>query len=328
MARETFPREASVALEVGTINRDTNYPFNDTGSGLAFAIYSALKARKYDPTKRDTLPTAQGTIGSASGTSVTGIGTPARITGAGGTFAAATGEDKITLAVTTALSYASQVITLSGASLAEYITAINAQLVGAVASELNGQLAITSTATGLNVTLAVRALAGATQQKTGLRVTTAQGGGTTFYSTFTVGNLQFNRITINGVDRRVVAVASDTSLTVDSPWPWTATNVLYSTYNPQDAPPSYYSGTVAQWNTLTALEQWRVNVDYSANSQLDGLVDDASAYASGIVPYFVAQAQVTTTVAVGGLQNLPTLVIPGQPTDPPTNPVVLSGTLT
>ena len=211
-------------LEVGTINRDTTYPFDDTGTGLAFAIYQTLKAAKVDFTRRNTLPPAAGTV------------------------------------------------TIQGGRV-------------------------------------------------------LQGVDTTFTATFIVGDPTSNKVSINGETRTVLTVRSATEVVVDaffSTLPYTG---AYSTYNAYDNKPSFYVGSLATWNALTPLEQWRVNVDYGTNAQLNDLATTALGVAAGLVPYLLAQTEVSVLIpsTLAGLQKLPTLLIPGELTAASGAAVTLQG---
>lgn len=213
-----------MALEVGSINRSYVYPFADTGTGLAFALYTALKALKVDITKRDVLPPAVGTV------------------------------------------------VLSG-----------------------GRVLL--------------------------------GTNTTFTASFVVGNPLSNKVSIGTETRTVISVKSATEATVDAFFTNVTHSGAYSTYNAYDNKSPYYSGTLTEWNALTPIEQWRVNVDAAINAQLDDQAKTATAMATGLVPYFLAQTEVSVTIpsTLAGLQKLPTLLLPGELTDASGATVTLTG---
>lgn len=203
-----------MALEVGTINRDTTYPFNDTGTGMAFALYQALKAYKVDLSKRDNLPAATGTV-----------------------------------------------LVRGGRNL----------------------------------------------------VLTAPDG-STFPALVSTTDPRRNKISIGTESRTVQQIIGTDTVIVDAFFPNNGYSGTYSTYNDYDNKPAHYAGTLAQWNALTPIEQWRVNIDYSINKQLDEQMRTALALANGLVPYVVANADVSVLIpsTLAGLQKLPTLIAPGE----------------
>lgn len=213
-----------MALEVGTINRDTTYPFNDTGTGMAFAIYQTLKATKVNMTKRDVLPPAAG------------------------------------------------VVTVKGGRV----------LVGV---------------------------------------------DTTFTATFLPADPTANKVSIGQETRTVLEVRSATEVLVDDFFTVMPYTGVYSAYNSYDNKPSYYTGTLAAWNALSPIEQWRVNVDLGLNSQLNDLATTAFGIAAGLVPYFSTNAEVDVLVpsTLAGLQKLPALILPGELTAASGTNITLNG---
>lgn len=96
-----------------------------------------------------------------------------------------------------------------------------------------------------------------------------------------------------------------------------AVETAYSPLPSVTSPPSEWTGTAAAWAAQAVLFRLKI---------LRSWARQANAFAT-MVTYATANAVVTTSVAIGGLQNTPNPNNPATPTDPPAAPVDITGVI-